>query len=208
MSERGSVFVIAAPSGAGKTSLVKALLAADANRRFSVSTTTRPQRKGEQNGVDYHFVDDAGFDRLLAEDAFLEHARVFDNRYGTTRAEVEALRAAGHDVILEIDWQGAAQVRERLPDCTGIFILPPSRAELERRLRTRATDSDEVIARRLRDAAADIGHWNEFDFVVVNDRFEEALAGLEAILAGQGDESRADRPGLARLVDELLAGNA
>lgn len=208
MSERGSVFVIAAPSGAGKTSLVKALLAADASPRFSVSTTTRPQRKGEQNGVDYHFVDDAGFDRLLAEDAFLEHARVFDNRYGTTRAAVEELRAAGHDVILEIDWQGAAQIRERLPDCTSIFILPPSRAELERRLRGRATDSDEVIARRLRDAAADIGHWHEFDFVVVNDHFEDALAALEAILARQGDESRADRPGLARLVDELLAGNA
>lgn len=206
MSERGRVFVIAAPSGAGKTSLVKALLAADGNRRFSVSTTTRKMRKGEANGVDYHFVDDAGFDRLLAKDAFLEHARVFDNRYGTTRSAVEQLRAAGHDVILEIDWQGAAQVRERLPDCTSIFILPPSRAELERRLRHRATDDDEVIARRLRDAAADIGHWNEFDYVVVNDRFDAALAALEAVMAGQGDESRADRPGLSPLVNGLLAG--
>lgn len=202
------MFVIAAPSGAGKTSLVKALLAADPNRRFSVSTTTRPQRKGEVEGVDYHFVDDAEFDRLLAADAFLEHARVFDNRYGTTRAAVEGLRTAGHDVILEIDWQGAAQVRARLPEGIGIFILPPSRAELERRLRSRATDSEAVITRRLQDAAADIGHWREFDFVVVNDRFEDALAAMEAVMAGQGDASRADRPGLPRLVDGLLAGSA
>ncbi len=208
MSERGRVFVIAAPSGAGKTSLVKRLLAADPNRRFSISTTTRKQRAGEEDGVDYHFVDDAEFDRMLAADAFLEHARVFDNRYGTTREAVESLRAAGHDVILEIDWQGARQVRERLPECIGIFILPPSRAELERRLRTRATDSDEVIARRLRAAAADIAHWEEFDFVVVNDRFETALADLEAIFAGQGAASRRERPDLARLVAALLAGPA
>lgn len=203
---RGRVFVIAAPSGAGKTSLVKKLLENDPNRRFSVSTTTREQREGEVDGVDYHFVDDAEFRRLLAADAFLEHARVFDNWYGTTRAAVESERAAGHDVILEIDWQGARQVRDRLPECIGIFILPPSRAELERRLRSRATDSDEVIARRLRDAAADIAHWEEFDHVVVNDRLEAALAALEAVFAGDGTAARRDRPELGPVVASLLAG--
>lgn len=200
------MFVIAAPSGAGKTSLVKKLLEHDPNRRFSVSTTTRKQREGEVDGVDYHFVDENGFRRLLTEDQFLEHARVFDNWYGTTRSAVESLRAAGHDVILEIDWQGARQVRERLPDCIGVFILPPSRAELERRLRSRATDSDEVIARRLRDAAGDIAHWEEFDHVVVNDRFEDALAELEAIFAGDGAGTRRERPELGQVVASLLAG--
>lgn len=208
MSKRGRVFVIAAPSGAGKTSLVKALLQADANRRFSVSTTTRQKRPAETEGVDYHFVEESDFHRLVAEDAFLEFAQVFDNWYGTTRKAVETLRAAGHDVILEIDWQGARQVRERLPDCTGIFVLPPSRLELERRLRGRAQDSDEVIARRLRDAAADITHWEEFDFVVVNDHFEQALVDLESIFAGGGAPSRRDRPGLQPLVASLLAGSA
>ncbi len=208
MNKRGRVFVIAAPSGAGKTSLVKALLEVDANRRFSVSTTTRKKRQAETEGVDYHFVEESDFHRLVAEDAFLEFAQVFDNWYGTTRQAVETLRAAGHDVILEIDWQGARQVRERLPECKSIFILPPSRQELERRLRGRAQDSDEVIARRLRDAAADIAHWEEFDFVVVNDHFEEALADLESIFAGEGTQSRRDRPDLQPLVASLLAGSA
>jgi guanylate kinase len=202
----GRLFVVAAPSGAGKTSLVKALLAGDPNRRFSVSTTTRPKRPLEVDGVDYHFVSRDDFQAMVAADAFLEHACVFDHWYGTTRAAVESLRGAGHDVILEIDWQGARQVRERLPDGIGIFVLPPSRAELERRLRARAQDSDAVIARRLQDAADDIGHWDEFDFVVVNDRFDLALAELEAILAGKGDPSRRARPELPGLVAELVAG--
>ena len=206
MSERGRLFVIAAPSGAGKTSLVKALLAADTNRRFSVSTTTRPKRPLEVDGVDYHFVDHATFEAMVEADQFLEYARVFDNWYGTTRTAVDELLDAGHDVILEIDWQGARQVRERMPGCTGIFILPPSRAELERRLRTRAQDSDEVIARRLRDAADDIGHWAEFDYVVVNDRFDLALQGLERILAGDGAAEARTRPDLPGLVAGLLAG--
>lgn len=198
--------MIAAPSGAGKTSLVKALLDGDGNRRFSVSTTTRQKRPAELDGVDYHFVNKDEFQAMVDADAFLEHAQVFDNWYGTTRAAVESLRESGHDVILEIDWQGARQVRARMPDCTGIFILPPSRAELERRLRTRAQDSDEVIARRLRDAAADIAHWDEFDFVVVNDRFDLALEALERILAGQGETHRRGRPELPGLVAGLLAG--
>jgi guanylate kinase len=206
LNEPGRLFVIAAPSGAGKTSLVKALLAGDPNRRFSVSTTTRPKRPLEVDGVDYHFVNKDEFQKMVAADAFLEHAQVFDNWYGTTRAAVESLRDAGHDVILEIDWQGARQVRARMPDCTGIFILPPSRPELERRLRTRAQDSDEVIARRLRDAAADIAHWDEFDFVVVNDRFDLALEALERILAGAGEASRRGRRDLPGLVAGLLAG--
>lgn len=179
------MFVIAAPSGAGKTSLVKALLDADENRSFSVSTTTRRKRPAEVEGSDYHFVDEQTFRRMVDADAFLEYAQVFDNWYGTTRDAVEQLRNTGHDVILEIDWQGARQVRERLPDCTSIFILPPSRAELERRLRSRAQDSEEVIARRLRDADADIAHSSEFDHVVVNDRFEDALAELERIFRPQ-----------------------
>ena len=206
MSESGRLFVIAAPSGAGKTSLVKALLAGDRNRRFSVSTTTRSKRPLEVDGVDYHFVNKDDFQAMIDAGAFLEHAQVFDNWYGTTRAAVDSLRSAGHDVILEIDWQGARQVRARMPDCTGIFILPPSRAELERRLRTRAQDSDEVIARRLRDAAADIAHWDEFDFVVVNDRFDLALEALERILAGDGEASSSERPELPGLVAGLLAG--
>lgn len=206
MSDPGRLFVIAAPSGAGKTSLVKALLDADPNRRFSVSTTTRPKRPAESDGVDYRFVTPAEFSGLREADAFLECAQVFDHWYGTTRAAVDAPRAAGHDVILEIDWQGAQQVRARVPDCTSIFILPPSRAELERRLRSRAQDSEAVIARRLRDAAGDIAHWGEFDFVVVNDRFDAALAALERILAGAGADSVRDRPELPGLVAGLLAG--
>jgi guanylate kinase len=206
LSEPGRLFVIAAPSGAGKTSLVKALLAGDANRRFSVSTTTRAKRPAEIDGVDYHFVNKDEFQAMVDADAFLEHAQVFDNWYGTTRAAVESLRDAGHDVILEIDWQGAQQVHTRMPDCKRIFILPPSRAELERRLRTRAQDSDEVIARRLRDAAADIAHWDEFDYVVVNDRFDFALEALERIFAGADEPGRTERPDLPGLVAGLLAG--
>ncbi|MEX0899341.1 MAG: guanylate kinase [Gammaproteobacteria bacterium] len=206
MSKAGQLFVIAAPSGAGKTSLVKALLVADKNRRFSVSTTTRPKRPLEVDGVDYHFVNKDEFQAMVDAGAFLEHAQVFDNWYGTTRAAVETLRDAGHDVILEIDWQGARQVRARMPDCTGIFILPPSRQELERRLRKRAQDTDDVIARRLRDASADIAHWDEFDYVVVNDRFDLALESLERILAGDGETSRRERPDLPGLVAGLLAG--
>jgi len=201
---RGSLFVIAAPSGAGKTSLVKAVLARDPALRVSVSHTTRKQRPTEVPGRDYNFVDIEEFKRLIDKKEFLEHAQVFDNFYGTGRAQVEALRNLGLDVILEIDWQGAQQVRKAQPDCRTIFILPPSRAELEARLRNRKTDSDQVIERRLRDAVADMSHYAEFDCVVVNDEFETAVAQLLSILRGQPGFS-ANRPDLAPLLADLLA---
>ena len=202
---RGALYVIAAPSGAGKTSLVKAVLARDPSLRVSVSHTTRKQREKEIPGRDYNFVSVDEFKRLIGQDAFLEHAQVFDNFYGTGRAQVEALRNAGHDVILEIDWQGAQQVRKAQPDCRSIFILPPSRAELEARLRNRNTDSDQVIERRLRDAVADMSHYAEFDRVIVNDEFETAVAQLLAILRGGGTEYDAERPALKALLADLLA---
>ena len=203
-ARRGSLFVIAAPSGAGKTTLVKAVLARDPALRVSVSHTTRKQRPTEVPGRDYNFVDVEEFKRLRDAGEFLEHARVFDNFYGTGRAQVEALRNAGHDVILEIDWQGAQQVRKAQPDCRTIFILPPSRAALETRLRNRKTDSEQVIERRLRDSIADMSHFEEFDCVVVNDDFETAVANLLAILRGKPGFS-ANRPDLAPLLADLLA---
>ncbi len=171
--------------------------------RFSISCTTREQRPNEVHGRDYFFVDRATFERMAEAGDFLEHARVFDNCYGTPRRHVEESLAAGQDLILEIDWQGAAQVRRALPEGISIFILPPSRAELERRLRGRGTDAENVIRRRLQDAAADMAHWRDFDYVVVNDDFEEAVTGLQAIVAGHGEASRRDRPGLAMLAGQL-----
>jgi guanylate kinase len=200
---RGRLFVIAAPSGAGKTSLVRSLMERETGLRFSISYTTRPQRPNEVHGRDYFFVAREEFDRMVAAGGFLEHATVFDNSYGTARRQVEDSLAAGQDLILEIDWQGARQIRAALPECRSIFILPPSRPELERRLRGRGTDAEEVIQRRLRDAAGDMGHWREFEFVVVNDDFERALAELQAIVQGRGEASRSDRPGLTELADGL-----
>ena len=201
---RGALFVIAAPSGAGKTSLVKAMLARDPSLRVSISHTTRKQRENEVPGRDYNFVGVDEFKRLIAAGEFLEHAQVFDNFYGTSRAQVEALRKAGHNVILEIDWQGARQVRAAQPDCKSVFILPPSRAELETRLRNRKTDSNEVIERRLRDSIADMSHYAEFDCVIVNDDFEAAVGHLLKILRGAGDYE-AKRPDLQPLLKDLLA---
>ncbi len=201
---RGRLFVIAAPSGAGKTSLVKALLERRPELRVSISHTTRPKRPKEEDGREYYFVSVPQFEQLKAGGRFLEHARVFDNLYGTSRETVERLLAAGTDVVLEIDWQGARQVRAALPECRSIFILPPSRRSLEERLRTRNTDSDEVIARRLQDAVSDMSHWNEFDYVVVNDSFENAVGDLTRVVAGQGEDLRASRPALAPLLRELL----
>jgi guanylate kinase len=197
------LFVIAAPSGAGKTSLVQAVLARDPSLRVSVSHTTRRQRPSEVPGEHYHFIDIEEFKRLRDAGEFLEHAQVFDNFYGTGRAQVEALRNAGHDVILEIDWQGARQVRAAQPDCTSIFILPPSRAELESRLRNRKTDSEEVIARRLRDSIADMSHYAEFDSVVVNRDFDAAVDDLLKVLRGSRDYG-SGRASLKPLLADLL----
>ena len=200
---RGALFVIAAPSGAGKTSLVKAVRERDPALRFSISHTTRKQRPTEVPGRDYHFITVEEFKRLRDAREFLEHAQVFDNFYGTGRAQVETMRAAGEDVILEIDWQGAQQVRAAAPDCISIFILPPSRAELEARLRNRKTDSEEVIARRLRDSMADMSHYAEFDRVIVNQDFETAVRQLLEIMHGSAGY-RADRPELKPLLADLL----
>jgi len=202
---RGRLYVIAAPSGAGKTSLVRALMEREPGLRFSISCTTRKQRPTEVHGRDYFFVDRASFEAMVAAGEFLEHALVFDNYYGTPRRQVEESLASGQDLILEIDWQGAAQVRRSLPECISVFILPPSRDELERRLRGRGTDSEEVIQRRLRDAASDMTHWREFDHVVVNDVFDRALDELQSIVQGRGEGTLRDRPGLTMLADELTA---
>ena len=183
------LFVIAAPSGAGKTTLVKALTTRNPGLRFSISYTTRPQRRNEAHGVDYLFVDKEEFDRLRSADALLESAEVFENCYGTSRQQVEEHLTAGNNVILEIDWQGAQQVREAMPEFITVFILPPSREELERRLRNRGTDTSDVIDRRLRDALSDMSHWTEFDYVIFNDDLDRAVADLEAVLAGKGDTS-------------------
>lgn len=200
----GQLYVIAAPSGAGKTSLVKALMAREPGLRFSVSYTTRPIRATEVNGRDYHFVDVAEFQRMIAAGEFLEYAQVFDNYYGTGLGATREALAAGQRLLLEIDWQGARQVRSKLPEAELIFILPPSLASLEERLRTRSTDSEAVIQRRLRDSVGDLAHFREFDFVVVNDRFETALGELAAIVAGDGARLRADRAEIAALAVKLL----
>jgi len=204
MNRDAGLFVIAAPSGAGKTTLVKALTTRNPDLRFSISYTTRSQRRNEAHGVDYLFVDVGEFRRLEERGALLESAEVFDNLYGTSRAQVENHLAAGHHVILEIDWQGARQVRESMPESVSIFILPPSLAELEHRLRSRRTDSDDVIERRLRDAVSDIGHWDEFDHVIINDRLEQAVADLEAVLEGHGGNSAVDNPSVRRRVEGML----
>ncbi len=203
-AEPGRLYVIAAPSGAGKTSLVKALMQREPRMHFSVSHTTRPPRPNEVDGRDYHFVTRAEFEGMVARNEFLEHARVFDNYYGTGLAAVQSELRAGHLLLLEIDWQGARQVRARLPAARSIFILPPSRGALEQRLRARSTDTEAVIRRRLRDAADDMAHWTEFDYVVFNDRFEQALADLLAIVQERGDAFAASRPEVARFAEGLL----
>jgi guanylate kinase len=205
LSAQNRLFVISAPSGAGKTTLVRALMEREPDLRMSVSYTTRARRPGEHDGQHYHFVSPEAFQAMIDDGAFLEHARVFDNSYGTARAQVEGLLVEGRGVVLEIDWQGARQVRAAMPESVGIFILPPSRAELERRLRGRATDSEAVIRRRLADAVTDMSHWREFDYVVVNDDFAAALQALSDIVRGQGDASLAGRGELAGMTAALLA---
>ena len=198
------LFVIAAPSGAGKTTLVQAITRNNPELRFSISYTTRSQRRNEAHGVDYLFVDVDEFGQLRAAGQMLESATVFDNLYGTSREQVEQHLAGGHNVILEIDWQGARQVRESMPECVTIFIMPPSHDELVRRLRSRGTDSDEVIERRLRDALSDMAHWEEFDYVVINDNLDQAVTDLESVLAGHGDSLATSNEALRGAVAGIL----
>ncbi len=203
--KRGRLFVFAAPSGAGKTSLVRALMEKEPSLKFSISYTTRPKRPAEIHGHDYFFVTREDFQHMATGGEFLEHAQVFDNWYATSRRQVEAALARGEDIILEIDWQGAQQVRAAMPEAITIFILPPSRAALEERLRQRSTDTDEVIARRLRDAVADMSHWQEFDYVIINEHFEAAVEELRTIVAGRGEALRARRRDVEQLARLLLA---
>ena len=204
---RGRLSVISAPSGAGKTTLVRALLARNPALKFSISYTTRPKRSSETHGVDYFFVTEAQFLEMVGRDAFLEHAKVFDHWYGTGVAHVDSLLADGSFVLLEIDWQGARQVRSRAPDSGSVFILPPSVAELERRLRGRRTDSENAIRRRLADAIADMTHWHEFDHVLINDDFDLALDRLAGIVDGSDGRCRTDSPQVRAQVETLLAGS-
>jgi guanylate kinase len=202
---QGTLYIISAPSGAGKTSLVKALLEQTGQITVSVSNTTRCARPGEVDGKDYHFTDIDTFRSMIAADAFLEHAQVFDNFYGTSRASVLELMAKGVDVILEIDWQGAQQVREKMPEAVSIFILPPSREALESRLRGRNTDSEEIIARRMRDAISEMSHYREFDYLVFNDDFDIALSELRAIIIARRQRTGAQITRQSSLLNALLA---
>ncbi len=206
MSRRSRLFVVAAPSGAGKSTLVNALLAREPGLRLSVSHTTRPIRPNEQDGREYYFIPVTDFQALVQRGMFLEHAQVFDNYYGTSKQQLEDQLAAGFDVILEIDWQGARQVRAAIADCVTIFILPPSRTALETRLRNRKTDSEAVIARRLGDSVSDMSHCREFDYIVVNDDFEPAVCDLQIIMRGgpKAGDLRAGRPELAPLLRDLV----
>jgi guanylate kinase len=198
------LYVISAPSGAGKTSLVKALREHMPGLAVSTSHTTRAPRPNEQQGREYFFVSNAEFDAMAARGEFLEHARVFDNQYGTSRGQLQAKLKAGNDVILEIDWQGAQQVRATLPGCRSIFILPPTVAALRARLMGRQTDSPAVIERRLADAVADMSHYREFDYVVVNDDFARAVEDLVRIVQGDGARLAAGRQELSPVVANLL----
>jgi len=177
----GNLYIISAPSGAGKTSLVKELLEQVDELSLSVSHTTRPQRPGEEDGIHYHFVDESVFEEIIARDGFIEHAYVFGNHYGTSENHLQEDLDSGKDVILEIDWQGQEQVKKKFPDCIGIFIFPPSRAELLKRLQNRGQDSDEVIQGRMEQAINEVSHYQQFDYLVVNDDFDQALAELKAV---------------------------
>ncbi len=200
----GTLYIVAAPSGAGKSTLVNALLEHEPGIALSISHTTRAPRPNDHDGQHYHFVARDEFERMVAQGHFLEHAEVFGNLYGTSRTAVEPLLAQGRDVLLEIDWQGARQVRAAMPGCVSIFILPPSRAELERRLRNRASDDAPTIARRLAESRGEVAHAGDFDYLVVNDRFADALADLRAIVQCQRLRREAQFERHAALIDDLL----
>ncbi|TBW52224.1 guanylate kinase [Marinobacter halodurans] len=207
-AEKGTLYVISAPSGAGKTSLVAEMLARDERLRVSVSHTTRPMRPGEQDGVNYHFVQREDFEAMIGRNEFLEHANVFGNYYGTSQVWVEETLAKGEDVILEIDWQGAVQVRRLMPECVSIFIVPPSPETLRQRLTGRGQDAPEVIERRLQEAADECSHALEFDYLVVNDDFEVALEELLSIVRTQRLRVEAQEQRHADLLADLVAGGS
>ena len=202
----GTLFVVAAPSGAGKSTLVNALLAREPDITLSISHTTRQPRNNESEGSHYYFVSRDAFDAMIAADQFFEYAVVHGDMKGTSRTAVAPSLQQGCDVLLEIDWQGARQVRAKVPDCQSIFILPPSRAELERRLCTRASDSEEAIARRLRDSRVDISHAEEFDYIIVNDDFDTALAQMQAIVRAVRLRAPLQSVRHKALIAELLGG--
>lgn len=205
--QTGTLYTVSAPSGAGKTSLVKALVDSDSQVTVSVSHTTRARRPGEEDGVNYHFVDREAFLAMLDRNAFLEHAQVFDNFYGTSRDWVEETLESGRDVILEIDWQGAAQVRRLMPDTVGIFILPPSQAALRERLTGRGQDEESVIERRMEQAIDEMSHYVEADYVVINDDFQVALAELQSILVAQRQRLERQQQCHSQLLQALLKRN-
>ena len=201
---QGCLYVISAPSGAGKTSLVKALIETTPELSVSISHTTRAIRPGEQDGVNYHFVSVEAFQELVQKSSFLEHAQVFDNYYGTSRNSVLKQLEQGDDLILEIDWQGARQVCDEIPGTISIFILPPSREELERRLQSRGQDCDEIIARRMKDAKSEISHYKEFDYIVINDDFDIALTELREITRTHDQHNGAQQQKVQQLLTDLL----
>lgn len=206
LNRRGVLFVLSSPSGAGKTTISRMMLEADKDIALSISATTRPPRPGEVDGVHYHFVDTEAFKKMAADGEFLEWAHVFGHRYGTPRAPVEALLAAGKDVLFDIDWQGAQQLFQQAGgDVVRVFILPPSMKELERRLRARATDSDEVIAARMERAAAEIGHWDGYDYVLINRDLDACFEQVKTILAAERLR-RSRQTGLIGFVRSLTKG--
>ncbi len=200
----GTLYIVSAPSGAGKTSLVKALIDSTDDIQVSVSTTTRPMRPGEVDGVNYNFTDVDSFKRQIEDGVFLEYAEVFGNYYGTSREWVEQRLREGVDVILEIDWQGAQQVRARMSGSVGIFILPPSREELEQRLRGRASDADEVIARRLAEAVTEMSHYAEYRFIIINDDFANALQQLRSIIIARRQRLQVQQIRQEKVIKNLL----
>ena len=205
MTTQGTLYIVSAPSGAGKTSLVRALRERCAGLAVSVSHTTRAQRPGEEHGRDYYFVSRDEFLRMVEAGEFLEHAQVFDNFYGTARRTVETALARGEDVILEIDWQGARQIRLLIAGCQSIFVLPPSQADLEARLSGRGQDDPAIIQRRMADAMSEMSHYAEYDYLVINDVFDEALAELVAILTANRLKTPRQSATYSSLISDLLA---
>ena len=208
MSMHGTLFVVAAPSGAGKSSIVNAVLARDAQVRLSISFTSRAPRPGERHAQHYHFVGADQFQRMIEAGDFFEYARVHGDWKGTARQSVEPQLAAGHDVLLEIDWQGALQVRAQVPDAVGVFILPPSRQALEQRMRSRGQDSEQVIARRLAAAHEEMSHYAEFDYVIVNEVFDTAVAEMCAVFTASRLRRAQQQQRHASLIETLLAPDA